>query len=427
MTTRYEIEELVTDYCYLAWDQELEQEVFVKEASTASFKKEVEILKTCLPFLPVLIDAYSVDGKNFIVTKPVPGVSLADYTPRKSEAHEISTKLTQAIQSIHRCGFWHGDLKLSHIYWNKDFRTIYIIDFGLSEPGRCSPTSITPEHDPHANVPLGPWSDIPALGRILEHLTANNFSDCYNIDIKKRPSLETIKQRLVAPKNTSIVVFAACLFLSLNIRLVKGETLIGELTLLKPYAIVSIDEASSFFYSNGTVFHIGDMVTYNLEPAKIVDIDRQVLLNRDGEYIPIHIPILNIQDEECWFDKGIHVSKGNDFNKLATALQNEGIGYDGTPIFGTFAAADKDEISRKIAISNPIGLIGYDGGPSVYKDQLSGHLKKMARALGYSIDFPRLPGGTYAVSPGVQLDWLISEFGLGYHIDENELVVRREP
>ncbi|WP_326647484.1 MULTISPECIES: serine/threonine-protein kinase [unclassified Streptomyces] len=146
----------------------------------ARFQREVRLASLVNgPFTAQVLDADAQGGRLWMATQYVPGPSLNDAVtafgplpPRSLLALWLG--LLSALQTFHSAGVIHRDLKPSNVLLA--INGPRVIDFGISTHGGESrltrtgvavgtPGFMSPEQV--AGSPVGPWSDIFALGSVL--------------------------------------------------------------------------------------------------------------------------------------------------------------------------------------------------------------------------------------------------------------------
>lgn len=202
---RFELIELLgegsTATVYRARDRHLGgQEVAVKflrerwsedRTITRRFRREGRLARELdHPGFVPLLDAGEEAGKCFLVTEFVDGRSLAahfeDRDLDRPTGIRIVEGIARALEEAHRIGVVHRDLKPDNVLVDRTGQP-RILDFGaarwtdasidLTAPGTLlgTPFYMAPEQVDTSRGPIGPWTDVWALGAILyQHLTGSH-------------------------------------------------------------------------------------------------------------------------------------------------------------------------------------------------------------------------------------------------------------
>ena len=161
------------------------------EEQLNKFKKEARRLrKMDNQHVVAVHDLFEENGTAYYVMDFIDGENLSERLRRLRHAlseNEVMTYLPQileALESIHKKGLWHLDLKPANIMVDK-MGNIKLIDFGASKQhsnvgGAATSTSVSftkgyaPREQMEQNTEkFGPWTDFYALGATLYNLLTN--------------------------------------------------------------------------------------------------------------------------------------------------------------------------------------------------------------------------------------------------------------
>src|SRR3954453_18904734 len=130
---------------YRAYDKKLERELAIKvlapgtlndDASRKRFRNEALVLSRLNhPSIQTIYDFESFDGRDFLISELVSGVSL-DERVRSGALSEktvanVGFQLAQGLAAAHAAGVLHRDLKPANLRLTTDNR-LKILDFGLA-------------------------------------------------------------------------------------------------------------------------------------------------------------------------------------------------------------------------------------------------------------------------------------------------------
>jgi serine/threonine protein kinase len=153
----------------------------------ARFHREAEsIAKLHHPHIVQVFDMGECEGQSFVVLEYVAGGSLSQMIAGKpvppTEAARLTEVLARAVHAAHERGVVHRDLKPPNVLLSTD-GTLKITDFGLAKhldatasqrtPSGAilgTPGYLAPEQADSEGRPIGPPTDIYALGAILYEL-----------------------------------------------------------------------------------------------------------------------------------------------------------------------------------------------------------------------------------------------------------------
>ena len=213
---------------YLAIDPRLEREVAIKtlhqhlqgEKTERLMQEAKTVSKLQHPHIIPVYETGEYEGKPYLVFEFVEGISLRDLIKKEGplvvhRAIKLMKQVLDGIAYAHQQGIVHRDMSPSNIQIGKN-EFPRIMDFGISimagpKTGAeidisGTPCYMSPEH--FSKKPLGPYSDIFALGLIFHELLVgrpvieaeNHFTAMYKIANEpiKPPSLknETVDKKL---------------------------------------------------------------------------------------------------------------------------------------------------------------------------------------------------------------------------------------
>ncbi|HND55935.1 MAG TPA: serine/threonine-protein kinase, partial [Pirellulaceae bacterium] len=181
---------------YLAHDPTLDRQVALKlpfldprdpRAAARRFAREARAMAAIHHSnLCPIFDVGEIDGRPFLTMAFIDGQTLAERLvetgrmPPQLAARIVGT-LAVAVQTIHEAGIVHRDLKPTNVLVDRR-GCLFITDFGLAsseahDPGLTSsgmligsPAYMAPEQIETRDDPVGPQSDVYALGVILYEL-----------------------------------------------------------------------------------------------------------------------------------------------------------------------------------------------------------------------------------------------------------------
>ena len=152
------------------------------------FKKEARRLrKLNNDHIVRVYDLFEENGTAYYVMDYIDGENLGDKLKRLNkplkdeEVMEYLTQVLDALESVHKQGIWHLDLKPANIMVDRN-GMVSLIDFGASKQrsasgGATSSTSVSytngfaPREQMEQNLEkFGPWTDIYALGATIYNL-----------------------------------------------------------------------------------------------------------------------------------------------------------------------------------------------------------------------------------------------------------------
>ena len=179
---------------YRAWDSILEREVALKLLRNTSVMNQPQTLLEEGRLLAKLRNeniatVYGVDHREdcvglwmeFIRGRNLASILATDGPLGAREAALVGIEVCRAISTVHNAGLVHRDIKAENIM-REDGGRIVLVDFGLGQrlwsPNVRERLAGTPLYMPPEAFdghPLGPRSDIYAIGVLLFHLTTDRY------------------------------------------------------------------------------------------------------------------------------------------------------------------------------------------------------------------------------------------------------------
>ncbi len=146
----------------------------------ARFLKEAQVLaRFSHPFIPAVFEYFEDNGTVYYVMEFVEGDSLAKLFQKHSvfnvpRALRLVLEILDILDVLHEEGFLHMDIKPDNILLPPRVNHAVLIDFGSAvemakgeKPGTITPGYSPPEQAGVLDAPLGPWSDLYAVGATL--------------------------------------------------------------------------------------------------------------------------------------------------------------------------------------------------------------------------------------------------------------------
>lgn len=148
------------------------------------FRREVKVLsKISHPNVVRVIDYLEANGTGYMVMIYARGYDLDRYIKgqrpgrlNENELLKILMPLLDGLQAVHDLDYLHRDIKPSNLYLSRDDHVPLLLDFGAAHQmvvSRSRPITqiLTPPYAPIEQwgheLPLGPFSDIHAMGVVL--------------------------------------------------------------------------------------------------------------------------------------------------------------------------------------------------------------------------------------------------------------------
>lgn len=140
-------------------------------ASLADFRREAEVLAALHhPQVPAIHEIFEAGGTAYVVTDYAEGSPLpqwlAESADRRRQLPFLLESALRILQSLHREGVLHRDIKPSHLIIDAAGR-VRLVDFGAAVPAgaRHTPVFTPPYSPPEQNMQgtAGAWSDLYSL------------------------------------------------------------------------------------------------------------------------------------------------------------------------------------------------------------------------------------------------------------------------
>lgn len=159
---------------YLARDEQLDRDVAIKvlapgilgdDEARARFRSEAQLLaKLNHPFIEMVFDFGTTDGREYIVLEYVPGKTirelLADGPLEEDEVLRLGSMLAEGLQAAHEKGILHRDLKPGNLIVTSEGR-LKILDFGLAVTQPAILDGERKESDPQKKILAGTLPYMP--------------------------------------------------------------------------------------------------------------------------------------------------------------------------------------------------------------------------------------------------------------------------
>ena len=137
------------------------------------------------PSIPTVFDVFDENGTAYFVMEFIEGPPLSRLIQEKGvlpdkEAVRITVNLLEVLKLLHGEGLLHMDIKPDNVLMPPNVNHVVLIDFGSvleigsEEPPRTYTPGYSPLEQSTAGMPLGPWTDLYAVGATLyEMLTGH--------------------------------------------------------------------------------------------------------------------------------------------------------------------------------------------------------------------------------------------------------------
>ena len=150
-------------------------------ASLADFQREAEVLAALHHAqIPAVHEIFESGGTAYVVTEYAEGLPLPQWLAEEAERrHQLPLLLESALrilQSLHREGVLHRDIKPGHLIVDAAGR-VRLVDFGAAVPAgaRHTPVFTPPYSPPEQNMQgtAGAWSDLYSLAASFRSVLLN--------------------------------------------------------------------------------------------------------------------------------------------------------------------------------------------------------------------------------------------------------------
>lgn len=144
------------------------------------FLREARVLaRFTHPYIPAVFEYFEDNGTVYYVMEFVEGDSLAKMFQRHTvfnvqRALRLTLEILDILEVLHDEGLLHMDIKPDNILLPPKINHAVLIDFGSAveyekgeRPGTVTPGYSPPEQAGVLDAPLGPWSDLYAVGATL--------------------------------------------------------------------------------------------------------------------------------------------------------------------------------------------------------------------------------------------------------------------
>ena len=151
-------------------------------SSLADFQREAEVLAALHHAqIPAVHEIFEVGGTAYVVTDYAEGVPLPQWLAEEAERrHQLPLLLESVLrilQSLHREGVLHRDIKPGHLIVDAAGR-VRLVDFGAAVPAgaRHTPVFTPPYSPPEQNMQgtAGAWSDLYSLAASFRSVLLND-------------------------------------------------------------------------------------------------------------------------------------------------------------------------------------------------------------------------------------------------------------
>ncbi len=158
--------------------RDLRDERFV-ELKTRFLREAQVLARFSHPYIPAVFEYFEDNGTVYYVMEFVEGDSLAKLFQKHAvfnvqRALRLTLEILDILEVLHDEGFLHMDVKPDNILLPPKVNHAVLIDFGSAvayekgeRPGTVTPGYSPPEQAGVLDAPLGPWSDLYAVGATL--------------------------------------------------------------------------------------------------------------------------------------------------------------------------------------------------------------------------------------------------------------------
>ena len=177
------------------------------------FQKEAQVLINFRhhPSIVTCLEYFEANGTAYLVMEYEEGLPLSKVLRNRESTGNpfdeidllwIAIPLLEGLQKVHEAGVVHRDIKPANIFVRHRDRTPVLIDFGAAKQEVAAHTKsmapYTPGYAAFEQVgegPLGPWTDIYAVGAVLWRMVAGGKPPAHGLNPVKVESRMAAKMR----------------------------------------------------------------------------------------------------------------------------------------------------------------------------------------------------------------------------------------